>query len=274
MRPSTRRPRATRRRRLRRAIAAALAVPGLLLLTPRVAGAAERDAEAEALAQEAQGAVDRYCSEAVSDDVTLAAESVAAVSAVWAKVSAKLEESRKVYLLYWRGVLGQCLDQEEKALADLHAFLGIRGGSDEWASLVADAQRRVRQLERKTGRGKGRVAPRPSAGPVAAGVGSGVAAGALGGLAGWQWSETLATRQALYDGEHVGGDLQTYLDDERRTKQTTQGLAVGAGVAGAASAGLMAVGAALDRRATSVVVVPWLDVGPAGSVGVVLAGGW
>ena len=93
-------------------------IPSLLLaalLAPAPAWA-DRDAEAEALARRASATVEEHCSNAAQSDVTLAAESVAHVSTVWAEVSKALEGSRKVYLLYWRGVLGQCLDQEEKAL--------------------------------------------------------------------------------------------------------------------------------------------------------------
>ena len=62
-----------------------------------------------------------------------------------------MESSRKVYLLYCRGVFGQCLYKEERALADLKEFLSARYGASMWASLIADAERRVRLLERKAG---------------------------------------------------------------------------------------------------------------------------
>jgi len=237
----------------------------------------DRDPEAEALAREAQQVVEGYCSDAVADDVTLAAESVATVSAVWARVSASLESNQKVYLLYWRGVLGQCLDQEDKALADLKGFLDTHGDSSTWASLVTDAERRVRQLERRT---TGGAVPRgPVAPVVVGGIGAGVAGGLLGGLGGWQWSVADQSRQDLYDGVHIGqSDLQSRLDTEGAASAAHRGLVVGAGVAGATSVGLLVTAGILGQRAPLVAVAPWVlpvDVrGSGGAVGIVVGGGW
>jgi len=113
------------------------------------------DPESEALAQEAHAVLLTHCAEAGGADMTRAAESVAVVSDVWARVSAQVESSRKVYLLYWRGVLAQCLDQEERALQDLQSFVGARKGSDLWAGLISDAERRITRLERQV------TGPRP-----------------------------------------------------------------------------------------------------------------
>ncbi len=237
--------------------------------------AASRNAEAEALALEAQDAVEAHCSDAVADDVTLAAESVATVSAVWAKVSSALESNRKVYLLYWRGVLGQCLNQDEKALNDLEDFLAARGSSTTWASLVEDAERRVRRLRRGTLRGA--VGVRPSGVLVAGGVGSGIASGVLGGLAGWQWSVVEQARQDLYDGAHIGlGDLNSRLDEEAAAVAAHEGLVVAASVAGAATVGLLVSGAIADGQRPRLAVAPWWAPTRDGAkaVGVVVAGRW
>lgn len=252
-----------------RNLIAAIFLASLLAPAPARAG---RDAEAEALAARASSTVDEHCSDAAQADVTLAAESVARVSTVWAEVSKALEDSRKVYLLYWRGVLGQCLNQEEKALDDFEEFLRARGGSMSWASLVDDAERRIRVLKRKLG-----VRPDPPPGAPGFVVGAALAGGAAasGGLSGWQWSEALATMDALAAGEHVGGDAAAYQtagDSAATTSHVLAGTAAGLGAAAAIS---IVIGATRPPKGarTAHTVVPVLVPTEGGAVAG-LAGRW
>lgn len=250
-----------------------LVLVALLLAEGVAAGEAEVDAPAIAL--KAQETKDRYCSAAAGDNVTTAAESVAAVGAVWAEVSAALESTRKLYLLYWRGVLGQCLDQEAKALGDLKAFVAASARSESLPALVEDAERRIRRLE---GQPPGRASPpTPGRGALIGGTVLGVAAGALGGLGGWQYGRAESIRQQLYDGEHIGlADVDARVAAESAATNAHRGLVIGASATGATAVALLIAGGAGRDAAARVAVVPWLE--PAerglGSVGLAVGGRW
>ena len=56
---------------------------------------------------------------------TAALKSIATVGEVWARLSEQYEKSGESYLLYWRGVLAQCMDQEDRALCGLAAFRSL-----------------------------------------------------------------------------------------------------------------------------------------------------
>lgn len=247
-----------------------------LLVSTNSAFATERDAKAEALALKAHFAVQEYCADAAADDVTLAAESVAAVSQVWARLSAYLETNRKVYLLYWRGVLGQCLDQEERALTDLKTFIAARSEAGMWENLLKDAERRVRRLETKVS-GPRSVSAGPAPALVISGITVGGAAGILGGLAGWQWGVAERNRQDLYDGLHIGlGDLQDRLNEEAAAVSSHRALMVATSIAGATAVGLLIAGAAHGSDSPRVAIVPWLTPvhGGQGTFGMTVFGGW
>ncbi len=157
----------------------------------------------EALAQEAHQVLIDHCADAAGGAVTTAAESVAVVSDVWARVSAEVESSHKVYLLYWRGVLAQCLDQEERAIADLKTFVRVRGDSTLWAGLVQDAEKRLRQLERVAGRGGPVVSPFLGLG---IGLGAGSLAFGIGSAAAWAESQRIMNNE-VYPKGLSGDDL-------------------------------------------------------------------
>jgi hypothetical protein len=75
--------------------------------------------DAGLLAQEAAAVVDEHCSDAAVAAGTQAARAVATVSDVLARVSEAHDATGQVWLLYWRGVLQQCIDREERAIEDL-----------------------------------------------------------------------------------------------------------------------------------------------------------
>jgi len=205
-------------------------IAALLVAPPALAQEQESsaDPESEALAQEAHAVLLAHCAEAAGEDITRAAESVALVSDVWARVSAQVESSRKVYLLYWRGVLAQCLDQEDKAMNDLQAFVKARKGSELWAGLIADAEKRIARLERQ------------AAGPreVNPGwfVGGGLAAGSaifgVAAAAAWQQGEQTVTDE-VYPIGLPGTAFDASLakaEGQARASAVMTGIAVGCGV--------------------------------------------
>ncbi len=213
-----------------------LTMPGLLQ-AGELAVEPNPDPESEALAIEAHQILTDHCAEVEGTDTTLAAQSVTVVSEVWARISAQLEKSGKEYLLYWRGVLGQCLNQDERALQDLRDFVSQleEQDSDLWASLVVDANTRVRRLEQAASQ----TGPRPQTvvGLVLGGSLSGVAV-AAGIGSGLRWQEALDIAADLYpqqvNYEDHSSDIRTG-DSLARTSQALAGLAIGCGAGAAVS---------------------------------------
>jgi len=115
----------------------------------------------ETLALAAARVQNEHCADAYGVDTTRALRSIATVGEVWAQVSEQYERSRETYLLYWRGVLAQCMDQEARGLDDLKGFVTRAGSSTLWIDLVKDANRRIRQLERRGTRPDPRKARKP-----------------------------------------------------------------------------------------------------------------
>jgi hypothetical protein len=189
---------------------------------------ASADPESEALAQEAHAVLLAHCAEAAGEDITRAAESVALVSDVWARVSAQVESSRKVYLVYWRGVLAQCLDQEDKAMNDLQTFVKARKGSELWAGLIADAEKRIARLERQA-TGPGPVHP---GWLVGGGLAVSSAALGIGAAVAWQQSQQTATLE-IYPNDLQGTALEASLakaQDQSNASAAMTGVAAGCGV--------------------------------------------
>jgi len=134
----------------------------------------------ETLALEAAEVQSAHCADAYSAETTRALQSIAAVGEVWARVSVQYEDSGETFLLYWRGVLAQCMDQEARGLKDLKEFVAESGSSTLWAALVKDAARRIRQLERKLGGGAAAASARGNAPRPGAVIGISLAAGSAG----------------------------------------------------------------------------------------------
>ncbi len=244
-----------------------------LLLLAAPAQAADRDEAAEATAERAQQVWEEDCASASGLNTTLAARSVARVSTVWADVSEELERSRKVYLLYWRAVLAQCLDQEERAMEDLRAFLAARNDSNLWSDLVDDAKRRLARLDRAEAGGD------PSAGGVVLGGVLAGSAAVTAGLSGWRWSTALGVAETLYEGPHSGSDRVTLGqegDDAALQSYVLTGVASGIGAAAAVTWIATAVVSSRDRRASKARrPSPVLAAVPSpGGVIVVVAGRW
>lgn len=140
----------------------------------------------------AAAAVEGSCDAVHTGSVVNAAEALAEVSGAWADVSRSFRQHLTPYLLYWRGVLGQCLGQEDRARADLGDFVTITRSEQGQSSLLKDAERRLAWLQ---ARGEQRRPGVPSArvvGVALAGGGAGLAA--FGGvLHGATWREAQLT---------------------------------------------------------------------------------
>jgi hypothetical protein len=68
------------------------------------------------------------------------------VTEVWQDVIASYEQTGATFLLYWRGVLGQCLGQAERAAKDLELFVALEEKEDTFATQVRDARTRLRRM--------------------------------------------------------------------------------------------------------------------------------
>ncbi len=200
------------------------------------------------VALEAARVRDDLCSDAAGSDTTLAASVVNRVSAVWERVSGAYEESKQPFLLYWRGVLEQCLDQEERARDDLELFLLGSGEDAKVAELVRDAKTRLRRLQ----------------------------AGLMAGLAGWQQEVSKAAEARYYSGQLTTPEFPFVEADAVEAARRRNALAVTAGALGAASVASFVVVATRAsagddaRRRPVLSVAPTLD----GGVVVALAGRW
>ena len=149
---------------------AALALVLFVLPTPASAGPAED------VAMEAYAFQQRYCAEvAGSSSTTTATEALSEVTAVLSRLSGIYDQTQVSFLLYWRGVLLQCVQYEERAVEDLEAFVADAATEMAFPTLARDADRRLRMLHRKM-EGSGAVDLRvPS---VTIGLGGGYQLGA------------------------------------------------------------------------------------------------
>jgi hypothetical protein len=132
------------RRRRRQGPGPAVVAAGLLLalaLIPRPGHAGT----AEAAAMEAYAFQQRYCAEVAGATSTSdATQALSEVTIVLSRLSLTYDETGVPFLLYWRGVLLQCVQQEERAIADMEAFLASPGVEEDFTALVKESRRRIR----------------------------------------------------------------------------------------------------------------------------------
>jgi len=180
----------------------ALAAPGDADSDSAPAAAEVATPSGEEVAVEAQRIHSEYCGSLQGIDRGRAGESFAVVGPVWGRVSKAYQEGGPIFLLYWSGLLSECLGRHDDAVTDLKAFLASEENRP-LVSMVADAEWR---LERRA-RGQGGVTARRPRRPSGAGrvmptllPGIGLAAGGavVGGIAAAQWgalSETFSFPQ-------------------------------------------------------------------------------
>jgi len=219
--------------------AAALALVLVLGASPALAQdaadtetAQPAEESAESVALEAARVQGEHCADAASDFDTTGIQSILAVNNTWFRVSEQYDRTGDNYLLYWRGVLAQCMDQEGRAYEDLKSFLEQAGDSSLWAGLIRDARRRIRLLERKSGAAGGGATravlrdPRRITGLILGG--SLAAASAAFGVAGgafWQNSQDTASdlkrnEFAAQDGQDTAGFDDRWNDGEMRFERS------------------------------------------------------
>ncbi len=216
------------------------------------------DPDPSVVASQAFEVVQEYCAQTSMNNVTAAAKAVSEVTDIWDRVNLALRSTRKVYLLYWRGVLAQCLNREDAALSDLHEFMAARSDSSLFLSLVEDARRRVRRLERKPGMG-GTNLKRRRAGLIALGAGFSAGAVTFGVLGGWQWQQGLETQTLLTDVVHERADILSLKSQMEGHAQATTGLvslAIGMGVASTATWIVTAVSSGSPSGRLSQIPIP------------------
>jgi hypothetical protein len=127
---------------LRRAAAAGLAAACLGLWLP--ARASEDHNE---LALRANEVHIEHCGDMYAGNISTAAEGFRQVADAWEEVDAAYKDSEEPYLLYWRGMLAECLSQNDQARFDLQTFLDAHAETAGLGFMVTDAKRRLRRLD-------------------------------------------------------------------------------------------------------------------------------
>lgn len=131
---------------------------GLLLIAAAVPGLAlAQNAPAEDLAIRANDVNQTWCADIYGGEISDAAEGYREVAEVWADLDAQLAEEQDAALTYWRGILAQCLGQDERAAEDLRTFVALveetgEGDEGNLAAMEEDARRRLVRIERLSSR--------------------------------------------------------------------------------------------------------------------------
>lgn len=182
----------------------------------------------------ASTARDLYCSDVAGLDAAVQSRALGTVNEVWTEVIEVHTRTKESFLLYWRGVLAQCLDQEFRAAQDLNAFLAAHSGDASLSPMVMDAQRRMRLLHNQTSAAAQTAAARAIRKKAAFGLGIGLGSAtvAFTGLAVWQRTQMEATAAVMRSGlqEH---DVQNeyYRKGKAEAANTTVFLALATGMA-------------------------------------------
>jgi len=100
----------------------------------------------EELALRAQEVHSQLCAGIGSAGVSNAAASLSLLSETWGQVSEAYESNQRDFLLYWRGLLGQCLGQMDLAKQDLLDFVSTTADSRALLPLARDARTRLRRM--------------------------------------------------------------------------------------------------------------------------------
>ncbi len=125
----------------------------LSLLAPRPV----RAGPAEDAALRATEIRDQHCADTAQDRASGVTGALAAVVPVLDEVSRVYDETAAAFLLYWRGVLFECMGREDRAIDDLQRFADGDENQAQLPQLVQDAERRLRRLG--VGRSVGGDAP-------------------------------------------------------------------------------------------------------------------
>jgi len=132
-----------------------LIVLAVLLGWPCAAPAQEPEevVSADDLAIRASEAQVEYCAEIYGGDVGGAVAGYKEGSTIWGLLNNAIEADPQPVLLYWSGLMAQCLGQEDRAVTDLRRFLGDfeEGGALEgdtaFGTMRKDAEKRLKRLD-------------------------------------------------------------------------------------------------------------------------------
>ncbi len=127
----------------------------IFVVLPSAAAAQDRSFE---VALEADRVNQEHCADLYTKEVDQAASATLAVAAAWQEVDVVYRETPAPYLLFWRGVLAQCLGRIEAAVADLEAFVASQEGATMFTDLVRQAKTRLRRIAGGGPKGQGPAA--------------------------------------------------------------------------------------------------------------------
>jgi len=99
-----------------------------------------------------------YCGDAYSADVSTAAISTKRVAETWSAVDDSYRVHQEPYLLFWRGVLAQCINRPDAAMSDLQEFVKWQEEDGGFADLVRQAKVRLKRLGKRRKMGEGAAA--------------------------------------------------------------------------------------------------------------------
>lgn len=213
----------------------------LLLTAPAWAGPSSE------IAQKADQVQSEYCPKLEANRISLAAEAMAAVSTTWAELDRVYNERGTSYLLYWRGVLAQCLNQDDHARDDLRAFVAAAGDVAHLQGFKVDAERRLRRFEGGTSAASASPAgPAVLGGSLAAGAGVAIALGA------WQRSAAITSGDEIHRAPHDQTELQLLITQGTTSQNTAMAMwALGGGLAVGSIAAFIAAGDLANRAGGS-----------------------
>jgi len=188
----------------------------------------------EEAALAASTARDLYCTDVAGVDVALQSSALGTVNEVWTEVIKTYKHSRASFLLYWRGVLAQCLDQEFRAAQDLQGFLAAHQEDTSLGPMVLDAQRRIRVLKLQTSADAVRAVDRDKRRKASLGLGIGLtsATAVFTSLALWQRSAMDASAAAmLAELQHQDEQNEHYRNGVAQARNATVLFSLAAGMA-------------------------------------------
>ncbi len=244
-------------------------LPLLVVLFARPA-LAEESAE---LAARAATVHEEHCTEVRGGrNVQVRGKAIQAVAEVWTALDVAWTEAPEPYLRYWRGLLAQCLQDDETAVADLQAFVDENAEVSDYAAQVRDAKKRLRRLGVAAPRKAGRARPATVAlGLLAPSLAGGAVAFGLGALAADE--QEYQVQESLRMVVHPQDEVDALLADREQYELQSGGfglVALAAGITSIALTGAAIASGVADRRASVGVVAV---VAPQGAL-LVVGGSW
>lgn len=210
-------------------------VPAVWFVLAWAASASAGEGSTVGAAARAQAAHELACPDVAAGDQQAAPGSIRRAAEAWEEVSAAYAAEPQPFLLYWRGLLAECLSRPELASQDLAAFVQVADADSSLATMVAEARRRLDRMARADRRPR---APDP---PLVAGAALAIGAGAAGLLALPQFVQVTSIEADLLGrSDRERAEIDSMLADGDAWLGggiATVGAAVGLGVAAAIALG-------------------------------------